>query len=317
MSLFTAETPFATAAIFTFGLQFAGFVVAFALQTEKFYDILGSGNFLLLGVWSLFASPSPYAAVSATATALFVISRMWLLLFLGYRAHARNGDSRFDGVKDKAGIFFVYWMMQALWVYCISLPTIYINTIFNLEDDVSSTLSVYQTIFLTLFGICIFTEILADIQKTIWVNQGREGGFCTVGLWKYSRHPNYFGEIFQWWSSFLLILPILVEKPSFFGWACIMSPLFTCFILLYAGGTGVTNAEGASLKRYYENEVMTDKYKAYRENTSILVPMVGYGAIPMPVKRALLFEWQRYEYKPTLLVPSDSSPSEPDWKKCS
>lgn len=311
MSLFTAETPFASTAIFTFGLQFAGFVVAFALQTEKFYDVLGSGNFLLIGLWSFFASSPPRAAVSAAATALFVISRIWLLVFLGWRAHERNGDSRFDGIKDKAGIFLFYWMVQAAWVYFISLPTIYINTIFELEGGISSTLSVYQIIFLVIFAICIFTEIFADVQKAIWVKQGRQGGFCTVGIWKYSRHPNYFGEIFQWWSSFLLILPILLEKPSFYGWACIMSPLFTCFILLYASGTGLTNAEGAGLKRYYGNENLTESYKSYREKTSILIPLVGYGTIPMPVKRTLLFEWERYEYKPSSM-PSDSSSSEPE-----
>jgi steroid 5-alpha reductase family enzyme len=298
MTLFTAEAPFASAAIFTFGLQFAGFVVAYGLQTEKFYDILGSGNFLLLGIWSFFASSSPYAAVSAAATVLFVISRLWLLIFLGWRAHERKGDSRFDEVKNKAGIFLLYWMMQALWVYCISLPIIYINTIFTLEDDVSSTLTPYQVVFLIFFGACIFTEILGDIQKAVWVKKGREGGFCTVGLWKYSRHPNYFGEIFQWWSAFFLILPILFQKHSVYGWACILSPLFTCFILLYAGGTGLTNAEGKGLRRYYENESLADDYKSYRENTSILVPMVGYGSIPKGVKRTLLFEWDRYQYKP-------------------
>lgn len=300
MSLFTAETPFATAAILTFGIQFCGFVVAYGLQTEKFYDILGSGNFLLLGIWSFFASDSPYAAVSAVATALFVISRLWLLLFLGWRAHDRKGDSRFDDVKNKAGLFLVYWMMQALWVYCITLPTIYINTIFTLEDDVSSTLTAYQVVFLIFQFVCIVTEILGDAQKAIWVKQGREGGFCTVGLWKYSRHPNYFGEIFQWWSAFLLILPILVDQPSWYGWAGILSPLFTCFILLYAGGTGLTNAEGNGLKRYYENEALADDYKSYRENTSILVPMVGYGYIPKIMKRVLLLEWERYEYKPQM-----------------
>eukprot|EP00526_Cylindrotheca_closterium_P017143 CAMPEP_0113619488 /NCGR_PEP_ID=MMETSP0017_2-20120614/9897_1 /TAXON_ID=2856 /ORGANISM="Cylindrotheca closterium" /LENGTH=311 /DNA_ID=CAMNT_0000529067 /DNA_START=82 /DNA_END=1017 /DNA_ORIENTATION=+ /assembly_acc=CAM_ASM_000147 len=309
MTLFTAETPFESAAIFTFGLQFSGFIVAYALQTEKFYDILGSGNFLLLGIWSFFASSSPYAAVSAAATVLFVISRLWLLLFLGWRAHERKGDSRFDGVKDKAGMFFFYWMMQALWVYCITLPIIYINTIFTLEDDVSSTLTVYQVVFLVLFGVCIFTEIVGDVQKTLWVRRGREGGFCTVGLWKYSRHPNYFGEIFQWWSAFFLILPILFEKPSVYGWACILSPLFTCFILLYAGGTGLTNAEGSGLKRYYENATLADDYKSYRENTSILIPMVGYGSIPNGIKRVLLFEWDRYEYKP------QTSPTSKEGKK--
>jgi steroid 5-alpha reductase family enzyme len=299
MTLFTATTPFANCAIATFGFQFFGFLLAYAMQTETFYDIVGSGNFLLIGVWTFFSSSSPHATVSIVATVLFLGSRSWLLIFLGWRAHERKGDSRFDGVKDKAGMFLLFWMVQAIWVYLISLPTIYINSIFTINDRVSSSsqsLSVYNTVILVLFAGAIAIEIMADIQKAVWVRQGREGGFCTVGVWNYSRHPNYFGEILQWCCSFLLILPILLEHPSFYGWSCILSPIFTCLILLYAGGTGLTNAEGKGLKRYYENQNIIDNYKAYRANTSILVPMVGYASLPTWIKRTLLFEWKRYEY---------------------
>jgi steroid 5-alpha reductase family enzyme len=301
MILFTAATSFASCAIATFGLQFFGFLLAYTMQTETFYDIFGSSNFLLIGLWTFFSSSSPRATVSTVATVLFLASRSWLLLFLGWRAHERKGDSRFDEVKDKAGMFLLFWMVQAMWVYMISLPTIYINSIFTIDDQVSppQSLSVYNIVILVLFAGSIATEITADIQKAVWVRRGRKGGFCTAGVWNYSRHPNYFGEIFQWCCSFLLILPILLEHPSFYGWSCILSPVFTCWILLYAAGTGLTNAEGKGLKRYYENQDIIGSYTAYRANTSILVPMVGYASLPTWIKRTLLFEWKRYEYTPS------------------
>lgn len=301
MALLTSETPFATCAIVTFAIQFLGFVFAYALQTETFYDILGSGNFLLIGLWTFFSASTPHATVSIVATVLFLVSRSWLLIFLGWRAHERKGDSRFDEVKDKAGMFLLFWMVQAMWVYLVSLPTIYINSIFTINDAVSSSKmpSAYEAVILVFFGVAIVSEIMADVQKAVWVKQGRAGGFCTVGIWKYSRHPNYFGEILQWSCSFLLILPTLLDQPSFYGWSCILSPLFTCWILLFAGGTGLTHAEGKGLKRYFENENIADNYKAYRDNTSILIPMVGYGSLPTWLKRTMLFEWKRYEYKPS------------------
>jgi steroid 5-alpha reductase family enzyme len=47
------------------------------------------------------------------------------------------------------------------------------------------------------FGLAIVIEIMSAKQKTVWIQQGRIGGFCTVGWWNYLRYPNYAGEILQ------------------------------------------------------------------------------------------------------------------------
>jgi steroid 5-alpha reductase family enzyme len=297
MSLFSPETPFFNCALATFVIQFFGFVVAFWFQTEVFYDIFGSGNFLLLGLWTFFSSRGTLSSIRSTATVLFLISRTWLLVFLGWRAHERKGDSRFDGVKNKAALFFVFWMIQGLWVYLISLPTIYINFYAPGDDEEGYSTSPYEKIVAVLFSLAIVVEVCADVQKAKWVRQGRVGKICTIGLWKYSRHPNYFGEMMMWLCSFLLMLPILLENPSVHGWSCILSPAFTWWLLLFASGTGITNAEGKGLKRYYENKNIADDYIAYRSKTSILIPMFGYAYLPMWFKRTFLFEWERYEYQ--------------------
>ena len=70
-------------------------------------------------------------------------------------------------------------------------------------------------------------------------------------------------------------------------------------ILLNMTGTGIWNAEGKNLKQYYESE-HAETYKKYRETTSPLFPMVGYGQIPLRLKRLLFFEWERFEYKSSL-----------------
>jgi steroid 5-alpha reductase family enzyme len=135
------------------------------------------------------------------ATILYIFSRGWLLLFLAWRAHERGGDSRFDEVLGKAGgpmqplTFFVFWMAQAFWVYLISMPLLFINS----SDVKRPEFSAYDIAFAVLFGCGVAIEILADIQKALWVRDGRKGTFCSIGIWRFSRHPNYFGEIFQWW----------------------------------------------------------------------------------------------------------------------
>ena len=287
------ERPFIAAAYATFGIQFFGFIVSFWLKTEVYYDIFGSGNFLFLGLWTYLTGQKGQNTLSTITTALFLISRGWLLVFLAWRAHDRKGDARFDGVRDKFGIFLVFWMVQACWCWVVSFPMIYINTLSHLvKADATGAL---DNVLLLLFGLSIAIEIISDVQKAQWVAKGRPGGFCTIGFWKYSRHPNYFGEIMQWWCYFFLVVNNDAEN-SLQGMSCIMSPLFTSWILLFAGATGLTNAEGNGLKRYYHSN-FAEEYIEYRQNTSILIPMIGYAKCPMWFKRFFLFEWERYEFQ--------------------
>jgi len=295
---------FGFAAALTLGIQLCGFVVAYLLQTEVFYDILGGINFLCLAVlgiierWSTTASPRLIAV-----TTIFCLSRGWLLLFLAWRAHNRKGDSRFDGVKDHFFQFLVYWLAQAFWVFLISWPLIVVQALDSekQQQPAAAGLSTYDIVMLLGFAVGVVTEIVADIQKTLWVNGGRKGTFCTVGLWNYSRHPNYFGEIFQWRCAWLLSYGSLADYSTPSTAAIVLfalgslSPLFTMNILLNMEPTGVWNAEGKSLKRYYDSED-GEAYKEYRASTSPLIPMVGYKHIPLPVKRAVFFEWKRFEY---------------------
>mmetsp|Transcript_7943 Transcript_7943/g.11465 ORF Transcript_7943/g.11465 Transcript_7943/m.11465 type:complete len:313 (-) Transcript_7943:186-1124(-) len=288
----------------TLVIQLGGFAVAYALQTEKFYDVLGGLNYLILAAYSAshrinnsdddneddnFMN-NPRKIIM---TVLFCASRAWLLLFLAWRAHERKGDSRFDEVKDKFGVFLVYWIGQAFWVMLISMPMIFVNS--SSESDFGGGLDWFATIG---FALSIVIEIAGDVQKAVWVKAGRQGGFCTVGVWKYSRHPNYFGEIFQWWCAWLLAYGSASGIGDGLWWSCILSPLFTMNILLNTAGTGVWNAEGQSLKRYYDR--FGESYAEYRNNTSILIPMVGYQYIPLWIKRTFLFEWTRYEYQPEM-----------------
>lgn len=299
-----------SAALWTFGMQFAAFVVAAILQTEVFYDVLGGINFLWLAYLGYQGGAASCSLLQYT-TGLSAVSRGWLLVFLAWRAHHRKGDSRFDNVKNHPPIFFVYWMVQACWVYLISMPLLVIQCDNSDHQAISETehsksLTTSETILLVGFGFAVVVEIASDIQKTLWVQRGREGGFCTDGLWSLSRHPNYAGEILQWWLAAILAivgwsssteafssLPFAILLP----WISLVSPLFTMQILLTMSGTGVWNAEGKNLKRYYENDKVRNRYIQYRAKTPPLFPVPFYESIPVSIKRTLCFEWERYEYK--------------------
>jgi len=310
MMIGIVDNIFGNAALYTFGLQFLGFLVAFALQTETFYDVLGGINFLLLALvgWTSSSSDGNGNDDGSTtttttiqlhsllfwATLLHCISRGWLLVFLAWRAHSRKGDARFEEVIHKPILFLIYWMVQAFWVYLISFPLLVLQqqqqNDKNDNDNNNTDISTRDIVLLIgWFVLGIVLEISSDVQKTLWIQAERRGGFCRVGWWKYSRHPNYAGEIMQWWFAAALCFPN--------AWG-LLSPLFTMVILLLLSGTGISHAEGKNQKRYYESP-FAEEYKIYRENTSPLIPLVGYGKIPLFIKRTFLFEWERYEYRPT------------------
>jgi steroid 5-alpha reductase family enzyme len=294
-----------SAALLTFGLQFGGFVVAAILQTEVFYDILGGINFLSLAYLGYDSSSGKGASTLLQyTTAVFVLSRGWLLVFLAWRAYHRKGDSRFDNVKNHPPIFFVYWMVQACWVYLISMPLLVIQCDNNIMAEKQATsLTSTETFLLAGFAFAAVMEIMSDIQKTQWIQRGREGGFCTDGWWSLSRHPNYAGEILQW--SLAAILAVVgwsggggaSSTSVLLPWVSLVSPLFTMQILLTMSGTGVWNAEGKNLKRYYKDDKVRERYIQYRAKTPPVFPTPFYDKIPMPIKRILCFEWERYEYQ--------------------
>lgn len=286
-----------TSFLLTCSIQVTGFVFAYSLQTETFYDVLGGVNYLALAIYSFLSSSDAdqeWDTRKVSITTLFVISRGWLLLFLAWRAHERKGDARFDNIKDKFALFLMVWLIQGLWCYFISMPLLFVNA----STTPLQPLTLLEKTSLCGFAFGIAIEIAADVQKALWVKAGRTGGFCAVGVWKYSRHPNYFGEMLQWWCAFAYAYSSSSDGLADpIWWSCSISPLFTMQILLFMSGTGVSNAEGKSLKRYYDQ--WPEQYAEYRENTSVLVPMVGYRHVPLVLKRTIFLDFSRYEYKPS------------------
>ncbi len=295
---------FAGAALITAVIQLSGFVVSSALRTEVFYDVLGGVNFLALAAFSTLGNEGWVATPARLAvTVIFVVSRSWLLMFLAWRAHERGGDARFDPVlrpKSGAGVnykrFLVFWIAQGIWVYCISAPVLFVNASTVTPTPLRS--STWDMVLLCGFAYGVAIEVVADVQKARWVKAGRKGTFCTVGVWSLSRHPNYFGEMCQWVFCWLIAYTYSSSGLLDLGWwATSCSPLFTFQILLNTPATGVAQANGKGLKRYYES-ADAEAYQKYRASTSILCPFVGYKFLPTWMKRTICLDFKRYEYCP-------------------
>ena len=130
---------------------------------------------------------------------------------------------------------------------------------YDLTGGSREPLGIVCYVGIAVWTIGILVEIVADQQKSAFradpVNQGR---FIKTGLWAWSRHPNYFGEIVLWTGMAIIAIPVLE------GWHLI-SPVFVAFLPTKV--SGVPMLEKAADERWGGQ----DDYEAYKRNTPVLV----------------------------------------------
>ncbi|XP_020105104.1 uncharacterized protein LOC109721744 isoform X2 [Ananas comosus] len=191
-------------------------------------------------------------------------------------------DRRFDEMRKNLGKLAAFWLFQAVWVWTVSLPLTIVNA-----SDRNPSVKPQDIIGWIMWFVGISIEAAADQQKLNFKNSpANKGKWCNVGLWKYTRHPNYFGEILLWWGIFVGSTPVLDGAE----WLVVFGPIFLTFLLLFVSGIPIL--EESADKRYSSLE----EYRIYKNTTSPLVPLppVMYGNLPSWFKVAFLFEFPLY-----------------------
>uniref|UniRef100_A0A672MEQ9 Uncharacterized LOC107598584 n=1 Tax=Sinocyclocheilus grahami TaxID=75366 RepID=A0A672MEQ9_SINGR len=240
----------AKCAITDLAIQWVGWALASALKTEKFYDLAVSPAFCCINVsikvW----------LISQLVTDWALSCRLGTFLFL--RILKEGQDRRFDNVRDSPGTFFVYWTMQALWVFITLLPTLSLNS--ERRDE---PLGPRDYIGWGIWGLGFATEAIADRQKwNFRSDPDNAGKFIHHGLWAYSRHPNYLGEILQW-SGLFLSASSVMRGPQYLT---VVSPLFVWFLLRHVSGIPIL--EKQTMKKWGSDPA----YQNYIKNTPLLWP---------------------------------------------
>ncbi|KAG5535217.1 hypothetical protein RHGRI_023110 [Rhododendron griersonianum] len=179
----------ALTAIVTVGYQFFFFIITALLKFDKVTDFAGSTNFVILAVLTLVLKGSWHFR-QVVLTLLVVVWGLRLGLFLLMRILQWGEDRRFDEMRASLGKLAMFWAFQAVWVWTVSLPVTIVNA-----SDRDPSLQAEDIIGWIIWSIGISVEATADQQKLTFKNSpDNRGKWCCVGLWKYSRHPNYFGE---------------------------------------------------------------------------------------------------------------------------
>ncbi len=240
-----------------FAMQWIAFVPAFLFRTERFYDLTGSVTYITVVVFTL-ALGRQMDVRSLVLGILIIIWAARLGTFLFRRVRAAGSDARFDRIKRSFPRFLAAWTMQGLWVsLTLAAALTAMSTVTRQPFDA------WGWIGLCVWCIGFGIEAVADEQKRRFradaVNRGR---FIDRGLWRWSRHPNYFGEMVVWTGILLIAVPVL----SGWQWVSLVSPVFV--ILLLTRISGIPILETRADEKWGGQE----DYAAYKQATSILVP---------------------------------------------
>jgi steroid 5-alpha reductase family enzyme len=250
--------PLFTLCVFAaIAIQWVAFLPAYRLRTERFYDLTGSLTYVALSALGLALAPEADARRFLLAT-LVVAWAARLGLFLFTRILAEGADRRFDEIRGSAVRFFVAWTFQGVWV-CFTAGA----ALAAITGRSYAPLGAYDVIGVSVWVIGLVIETVADQQKRRFKSRPENAGrFISSGLWSWSRHPNYFGEIVLWIGVALVALPALE------GWqlATLLSPVFVALLLTRVSGV-------PSLERRADARWGGDpEYRAYKARTPVLVP---------------------------------------------
>lgn len=199
--------------------------------------------------------------VSAVLKLLYILVTLWgfrLSMYIWLRNKNKTEDFRYKAWRDAWGKYFYLrsylqvYLLQGLFLLIIISPVIH-----------AAAATPYSWNLFTWFGLLcwligFYFQAVADWQLAVFKSDIKNKGLIIqTGLWKYSRHPNYFGEILMWWGIFIITIPY----PNSFYF--IAGPLTITGLLVFVSGIPMLE------KKYKGNPAFED----YKKRTSALIPL--------------------------------------------
>lgn len=232
------------------------FVWATVIKDNSIVDIGWGLGFLVVaavGLW-IIPSPKPFHYL------LLVIVGIWSLRlsFYIFGRHRNVGeDYRYAQWRKEWGkyviprAFFQIFMLQGVFMYIIALPVMIGMGAKYIE------LGWVSYIGIALWFTGFLVEAIGDWQKSRFkADPANKGKIMQSGLWRYTRHPNYFGEALLWWGIFVFVL------PAGYWYISIASPVMLTFLLTKVSGVAMLE------KKYEGNKAFED----YARRTSAFIP---------------------------------------------
>ena len=254
---------FIVSAIFLFIYMNVAFVVSLVKKNNGFADVFYGGGFLLIALISYL-----YSRYNSSSFILLLLVAMWairLIVRIYLRNRNKDEDYRYKKMRDNWGknvvvrSYLQIYISQGIVIYIVALPIIFLAAFNNL-----SNIFIFLIIGILGWLIGFLFEFIADLQLDRFIkNPENKGQLLTTGLWKYSRHPNYFGEALIWWSVAVFVLGGIYFNLGLMSLVIFVSPILITYTLLRYSGVPM-------LEKKAQEKPGWDEYK---RKTSVFIPL--------------------------------------------
>jgi steroid 5-alpha reductase family enzyme len=248
---------FTVLAIVLFAFVNFWFVVSLIRKRNDVADVAWGLSFVLL-TWVAFLYMATYEPRQVLVTLLVTLWGIRLAWHIYSRNTNKGEDYRYKAWRESWGKWFLLrsylqvYILQGVFLYIIILPVLFI------QRYGGPALNIYDLIGVFIWGIGFYFEAVGDSQLRAFIKDANnKGKILTTGLWRYTRHPNYFGEVTQWWGIWLIALSV----PGSF-WT-IIGPITITYLIVFVSGIPMLE------KRYEGNQ----EFENYKQKTSVFFPM--------------------------------------------
>lgn len=235
------------------------FVLSVIIKRNDIADIAWGFGIFLVGLASYFFSETQ----TTLAMALLVLGGLWglrLTLRILLRNIKKSEDYRYKKWRDEWGAWFYprsylqVYLLQGLLMVVVGYPFIHASVYGGVLE--ASPLIIAGFV---VWCVGYFFEVAGDYQLDMFLkNKDNRGKIMNTGLWKFSRHPNYFGEVTMWWGIWLIVLTMPL------GFVAIISPLMITFLILKVSGIPMLE------KSFDDNPA----FQEYKRKTSAFFPTI-------------------------------------------
>lgn len=257
-NFFTETMTHLCLALLVFVYMTAWFGISVWKKRNDVADIAWGLGFILLS-WTAFLNSSTQTTRGAIVAVLVTIWGLRLASHIYKRNKGKTEDSRYLKWRETWGRWFYLrsylqvYILQGIFLFIISLPIIQVNLKTNVHFGLLDIIGV----LVWLFGFVF--ESVADRELAKFIGDpNNKGKILQTGLWKYSRHPNYFGEVLSWWGIWLMSVSVAGGVYTIFG------PITITVLILFVSGVPLLEERMKSREGYLEYVRKTNKFFPWR-----------------------------------------------------
>lgn len=245
-------------ALIILGFMALAWIVSLALRDSSIVDIFWGTGFVVAN-WAYFVlTPDGFPARKWLIGILVTLWGLRLSLYILWRNLGKGEDFRYQKWREEAGrkwwwySFFKVFLLQGFLMWIISAPLLAAQI-----SPSPTRLTILDFVAILVWAIGFFFEAVGDWQLARFkADPANKGRVMRTGVWRYTRHPNYFGDAAQWWGYYLV-------AAASGGFWTVFSPIVMTALLLRVSGV-------ALLEKTLEDT--KPGYKEYIETTSAFIP---------------------------------------------